>query len=89
MPGPVGRLGSLLAEVYKLIAEIDKGHAVVATAQLELEQTPVEFQRRLDISHLEGDVVDSHRPRLIPMIGHRCFLSEDPLPSKNPESDEN
>src|SRR5579885_3324299 len=71
LPVLVRRLG--LHERDELVAHVDKGLALAAAAELELENLPIEIERCIDIAHLEGDMVhaDEFRPpRCISGLGH-------------------
>ena len=57
------------SETGKADAQIDERHPGHAPAQLELEQPRVERKRLLDVSNLEGDVVDPDQPG---WSSHRC-----------------
>ena len=52
-----------LGQHQELVAHVDEGHARYAAAQLELEQAAVELERRVEVAHLEHDVVDPHQSR--------------------------
>ena len=51
-----------LGQHEELVAHVDEGHAVHAAAQLEVEDAPVEVERRFEVRHLEHEVVDPHEP---------------------------
>jgi len=59
---PVGLLRAAGRERDELVAHVDEGHAAAAAAQLELEDSPVELERLVDVAHLEGDVVQADEP---------------------------
>ena len=64
------RLGSPLRERDELVAAVDEGHSRHPAPKLEIEDLAVERQRPVDVTDLQGDVVDPDRP------GARC----QPLP---------
>jgi hypothetical protein len=47
----------------ELIADVDEGRALHSPAQVEVEQAPVQLERHVDITDLQGDVVDADEPR--------------------------
>ena len=57
----VGRLAPASGKVQELIAEIDKCHRIATAAQLEIEPGAVKFERLVDITHFEGNMVNTNR----------------------------
>ena len=70
MAAVVRRLCPAFGQGDELVAHRDERHPRLAAAQLEVEDAPVELERRLEVAHLEGDVVDPDEPR----TGHRVAL---------------
>src|SRR5262249_37736001 len=63
MTAVVGGLGAPLLQSQELIAQIDEGRGLALAAQLELEQAAVKGQRLLDVTDLEGDMVETDGAR--------------------------
>ena len=59
----VGCLLAALGEREELVAHVDERHPGHDAAQVELEEPAVEGQRLLDVSDLEGHVVDPDEAR--------------------------
>ena len=60
----VRALAAALGEREELVARVQERHPAHAPAQLEVQPAPVELQRRVEVAHLERDVVDADQPRL-------------------------
>jgi hypothetical protein len=57
--------GRRFHEVDELIAELDEGVTRPFAAQRKVKNLAVEIERLVDIAHLERDVVDADKPRLL------------------------
>src|SRR5918997_525698 len=58
----VRRLRPLPDDGDKLVPGVDKRHLRPAPAQLEVEDAPVELERRVDVVDLDGHVVEPDQP---------------------------
>jgi hypothetical protein len=63
----VRRLRSPLRERDELVAHVDERHPATTPAKPEVEDAAVERERLLDVTDLEGDVVDADEARA---VGH-------------------
>jgi len=55
----VGTLPAPGAQREELVAEIDLRHRRPLSAQLEVQEAPVQLQRRVDVADLQREVVDA------------------------------
>ena len=59
VPVVVRRLPTAFGEVDELVAEVDEGGVLAAAGDIELEEPSVEVERLVDVTDLQGDVVDA------------------------------
>ena len=62
VPRLIRRLAPARAQGDELVANVDEGHPGAASAELELEDAAEERKGFIDVSHLDGDVVDADQP---------------------------
>ena len=66
---PVRRLTAALGEGDELLPNVDEGHPLHPSPQLDLEDRAVEGQRLLHVPDLEGDVVEADQPDALAQLG--------------------
>src|SRR2546428_5067788 len=62
----VGGLRATLLERKELVSEVDEGHRIAFASKFEIEQAGVESQSRFDVTHFEGDMIESDDARFFP-----------------------
>jgi len=67
----VGLGRAALHQGQELVAQVDEGRPRQPPAQLDVEQTAVEGERRLDGADLERDVVHADRSRHLSSVRDR------------------
>jgi DNA-binding NtrC family response regulator len=60
MPGRVRLLRAPLAERQELVADVDERHAPAAAAQFEVEQAPVQRERRVEVAPHVMDALQAY-----------------------------
>jgi hypothetical protein len=76
---PVRRLGAALGQGDELVPDVDEGHSRHMSAQLALEDPPVERERLLEVADLQGDVVEADEPGA---LGHAFTLATGAMPAR-------
>src|SRR5260370_21199340 len=56
-------------DIDELVAQVDEGVALALAAQFEIEDSPVPFERLVDVADLDRDMVDADEP-WFPAVGH-------------------
>jgi hypothetical protein len=65
MTSVVSRLRTAFLEREKLVSQVDEGHGIALAAKLEVEHSPVESKRLLNVADFDGDVIETDHARFL------------------------